>query len=77
MVASAFFTSNPTIYPTIDQARSDCLAQQQMVNAKARITLPMLTEVIPERVDPIFWVKRPQGIDPALIQKTLVFVATT
>jgi len=46
-----------------------------MIDAQSRILLPMLTEIIPEGVDALIWIVRPQRIGPSLSQQPLLELA--
>jgi len=60
MVAGVGFIAHPGIYPGVLQIRTQGRVEQQMINAQAGVFLPVLAEVIPERVEPILRMQVPQ-----------------
>lgn len=71
MVTRMIFVTNPCIHAGVFQVGSKYRVQQKMVDAQTGITLPMLTEVIPERVHALIRVKMPHRVDPTLAQQPL------
>src|SRR5208283_2207464 len=66
---------SPTTHITVDIRRDETLrdgwAEEQMIDAKARVTDPRIPEIIPEGVDPFTRMKRSQRIGPALREQTV------
>ena len=71
MITGMLFTPYPCIYADVFQVRGEYRVEQQMVDAQPGILLPMLTEIIPKRVHPLFRVQVPQRVDPALGKQPL------
>lgn len=76
MVAGVRFIAYPGIHARLMQIRTQRRIEQQMVDPQPGIFLPMLTEIVPERVEPVLRVQMPQRIRPALIQQALITCAT-
>src|SRR2546428_533818 len=67
--------AHPRIHAGVYQARRELLAEQQVIDAQPRVALPVLAEVIPERVDRFVRMPRADRIDPSLLQQPLVALA--
>jgi len=65
------FTSNPCIHAGVLQVGSKHRVQQKMVDAQTGIFLRVLTEIIPERVNPLLRMQVPHRVDPTLTQQPL------
>lgn len=65
----------PTAHLPVDTRRDETLrygwAEDQMIDAKARVPDPRIPEIIPEGVDPFTRMKRAQRIGPALREQTV------
>src|SRR5260221_6039913 len=71
MIAGAFFPTNVTIHPCIDNSLGGLRAQQKMIDAEPRVALPPVPQIIPECVHRRIRMQRPDRIDPALVQNAL------
>jgi hypothetical protein len=72
VIAGMRLVADPAIDAGIAEARRQVGAEEQMIDAQSRILLPMLTEIIPEGVDALIWIARPQRIGPPLSQQSLI-----
>ena len=51
MIARFRLAPHPPVHVGVDEARSELLAQQQVIDLQPRIAAPVIPEVIPERID--------------------------
>src|SRR5947208_15360069 len=75
VVARLGKTAHPRVHAGVHQARGELPAEQQVIDAQPRVALPVLAEVIPERVDRLVRMPRAERIDPSLLQQALVALA--
>lgn len=75
MITGMRFAPHPGIHARVFKVRGEHRVQQEMVNAQAGILLPVLTEIIPERIHALLRVQVPHRVDPALGQESLVALA--
>src|ERR1700687_1160108 len=53
----------------LDQTRAQLRVEQQVIDAQARVALPSLAHVIPERVDRTGWMPGTDGIGPPEVEQ--------
>src|SRR5262249_2755528 len=75
VIAGAGLAAHPRIDTSIDQLGFEGSIEQKMINPQTGVSLPMLTEVIPESVNTLLRQTRPQGIRPTLSEEALITVA--
>jgi hypothetical protein len=63
---------DPTTDARVLQAGGDRRAEQQMIKAKAGVSLPAIAQVVPECVDALIAVQFADGIRPALTDQARV-----
>ena len=71
MIAGALSAANLTIDARADKAVRGLGAQQQMIDAKARVSRPSVSHVIPERVHRRIGMQRPDCVNPTLVENAL------
>src|SRR5687768_6962964 len=71
MVAGALPSANVAIDAGVAQARCNAWAEQDVIEAQPGIARPAIPLVVPESVDLLARVQRPQRIGPALLQQAL------
>ena len=71
MIARLLPTADLPVHLRSGQTVDNRRAEQQMVDAKARVPRPGISEVVPESVDARTWMKRPHCISPALRKQAM------
>src|SRR5215813_12096900 len=71
VIAGALSAANWTIDARADKAFRGLGAQQQMIDAKARVPRPSVSHVVPERVHRRIRMQRPDCVNPALVENAL------
>jgi hypothetical protein len=71
MIARLFPTPYLPVHVSCDQTVNNRWAEEQMVDPKACVPSPRVSEVVPESIDALTWMERPQRISPALREQTL------
>src|SRR5690606_41358214 len=66
VIARPRLIADPAIDIRVDEARREHSVQQQMIDAQPRVALPVVAEVLPERVDPLVRMDGGERIDPTL-----------
>ena len=69
MIARLLQVAHPSIDPRIRQRGRQLAVQQQVVDAQPRVLLPMLAEVVPERVDAFLGVELADRVHPSLVEQ--------
>ena len=72
MIACVVAAAHPTINTGGGETLRQGRAEQKMIDAQAGIASERIPEILPERVDPLARVQRPQRIGPALLYKTAI-----
>ena len=72
MIAGARQSPHPRINPGVAQARGERGAEQDVIEARAGVSLPRLSQVVPERVDGLIRVCRFDRVGPALPEQLMV-----
>src|SRR5467141_3937248 len=71
MIARLFPTAHLPVHVSRDQTVHNRRAQEQMVDTKARVPGPRISEIIPEGIDALTWMKLSQRIGPALREQIM------
>ena len=71
MIAGLLPTAHLPVHVRRDQTINDGRAEEQVVDTKARVAGPCVSEVVPESVDALTWMRRPHRISPALREQTM------
>src|SRR5215813_14431020 len=71
VIAGALSATNWAIDARADKASRGLGAQQQMIDAKARVPRPSVSHVVPERVHRRIRMQRPDCVNPALVENAL------
>src|SRR6202158_5275919 len=69
MVARTGPSAHGFVDARLDQTRAQLRVEQQVINAQARVALPSLTHVIPERVDRTGWMSGADRIGPPEVEQ--------
>ena len=72
MIAGARQSPHPRINPGVAQARGERGAEQDVIETHAGVSLPRLSQVVPEGVDGLVRVSRLDRVRPALSEQPLV-----
>ncbi len=71
MIARLLPTAHLPVHVRRDQTVNNRRAEEQMVDTKARVPGPRVSEVVPEGVNALTWMKRPQCISPSLREQMM------
>src|SRR5215212_391720 len=71
VIAGAFFGSDLAIDARLGQARRECGAEEKVIEPEPGIARPAVSLVVPEREHRFFRMKRPECVNPALIDQRL------
>src|SRR5262245_14815159 len=74
MVARFFLAAYPGVDVRIHETGGERLAEQQVIDAQARIALPVIAEVVPEGIDPLLRMAGANRIEPPLLEQSLIRV---
>ena len=71
MIARPLPTAHLPVYVRRGQMASNRGAEEQVVDTKAGVPGPRVSEVVPEGIDAPIWMERPQCIGPALREQMM------
>src|SRR5258708_15796554 len=72
VVARLLESAHPGVDAGVGKARRELVAQQPVVDAQPRVALPVLPEVVPERVDRLLGALGAQRVGPSLLEEAPV-----
>ena len=72
MIARVFAAAHLAVDAGCGKALRQWRAEQKMIDAQTGIASEGIPEILPERVDPLARVQRPQRISPALLDKAAI-----
>src|SRR5207248_9452671 len=75
MIARVFATAHLAVHAGRGETLRQGLAEQQMIDAETGVASKGIPEILPEHVDPLTRMQRPQRVGPALPDKRAIGLA--